>query len=1525
MDRLLGAQTVEILRKLNPDHGDFSFEELCRRMLSCLTGIPLRRAARSGQQHGVDALASVPFAAEFKRHDEGNPPSRDQLQSKLERACERYPDLQLWVLVSTAELSADDAAKLTDYGYKQGVGVLILDPAASASLVPRTHSLAALCAADLDLVLGFLTEAPLQNSDTHVPFADQEIVRDEILEICSSAHFQRWLEALRRDLVEQQPLWRQVVKWHNESLVRRIAEASRLEFGTGFVARAAISRTVRGGLQAWFDRQVQEPKPSLGVISGDRYDGKTWLVFQWLCEVARELPIPVFFIDSARGLASKGQLTRLLEAELEEGVPVALRRHVPAWIEQRSAAAGARTPWALVILDGLNEYAPREKVAFSLMAEAIGSGRANTRPALVLSTVRARSWEELKEELPRYLLPEAEYFGIGMQQPAGNPPVRAEVLELGPFDDREFREACERLEVPSEVLSSIPTSAAAMLRRPRYLGLIVKFAGKLGRYTAVTLEVLSWLDLIEKAEWRSQDEAGSWNEEDLQELLKRLAKAKLDGRTLDTRRVVDSLRELVPAHKAFLQELASQGVLHRVAGGYEVDSRRLTLGHALYLLEELDRAHKTGTDLKECLRDLLAPLGETDEGVAVLRAAAALALLPGSKRASEVRVVDAVLRDWLQARNRSRDDLEAVYAFRSLLLDPLQRQFAEIWPKGGRQSRLRDLYSMVLSEVISDQKEKVSGLVKEWFRLVPATGSRYFPDGRIKRQISSRRELLPEELLRFRQEISTAVAAPELADLGLQTSEDLDVEGVQGLGLYLAHRSRELVRPSDLLAFAVSWSVAEDFVGPGEMQVLRDLLGSVPSDWFLAEAARLPKGKPSARRQALRSLVRAAERADLQPLWRQLKPKPSRRWRQHSTDWLSEIRSPESDDSRVVWVAQRPCDYEPRSPTGERPPADVVRRISEAALRKLAPRNLGDHQQDTRNDLDFEPLLPVLAAWAPEVGARIVRYKLRHFPDRVEASEMLLGDELLGHACLLTGAERGAASVAELKLRGTPQEHDLSWERLALALLPGSTPAERVDLLVNHPWRVEPGKPFRLFGKIADQGTVRHLQERLESGALPQEQRRLRLALSQTRSPSVSPAEHKRLLTSLRQDSDIDLFAALELAFEATIRDIPTQMLEALAGGARCGKTYAPWFAARMLADRLPPGAAPKGTDLEWRAWQVSRDKNTAAEFLIELSAAISRYQFEVSARRTDDQAASERVGAEHQTFWSDHELPLPLLDDLEEAQLSRWLEAWERSVSTSRRLWSGAILSCFKWSLLRGSEHSARLWPLARPFQRERFGGRTSWTFKHVDSALFALNWPESDDALRCRILQQAIADAPSDWELQQLALAAHYTDTKRLQSVALELTRHDSAMSRAKGCFLLGWLASEIALLEKLASKDPSLRVRWAADRSAQCAKRDSWCRHWWERFLTARGRSQRWAAGQLFLASADLRSCHWAEKDLGNRKLDSRRLGEGWLLVWRAEDQTKRAADKLKDTFLGDRVKDLEAVAFPWKRDDDWVLDH
>jgi hypothetical protein len=309
-------------------------------------------------------------------------------------------------------------------------------------------------------------------------------------------------------------------------------------------------------------------------------------------------------------------------------------------------------------------------------------------------------------------------------------------------------------ELPADYLQSIPKNAREMVRRPRYFDLVIKHKDKLGRYDAITPEVLHWLDLCDKIRSRRAPASG-WDEEHFQGVLMGLAARCNLSRSLQLREVRSLIAEFASDIEAILHDLRSEGVLIKIGTGYRLAAERFALGRGLYLLEEEQcTAYEHGEDLDECLRDFLATLRETEEMVACLRMAATVALFSDPPKPEAV--IDVLVHEWLGSRNLSHTDFQEIRALHHRLLQPLLRLAPKVWSAKRDDQGLQELSRMVFVEALVNHRDLIGDVVRSWFRFVPTAGSVLF-QGRIEDPAA---------------EIHNRTADPNLTDLHLKMYGD---------------------------------------------------------------------------------------------------------------------------------------------------------------------------------------------------------------------------------------------------------------------------------------------------------------------------------------------------------------------------------------------------------------------------------------------------------------------------------------------------------------------------------------------------------------------------------------------------------------------------------------------------------------------------------------------------------------------------------------------------------------------------------
>ncbi len=1477
-------------------------------LLARLVGVPVRRA-HAGSQEGKDALSDDGgFAIECKRYGKNTRLGARFLISELEEVRPRHPSLQLWVLVTTTAVDPTIKEKVDRAAHDRGLAVLYLDTASTGPYLTSVDALTALCATDVETTLEFLSGL---GSDVC------RDVREELETIRSDPNFETWAHWLAEEIRTRLPVWRFIVERQNLALAKQIRETAYTAFGTDYDAVQTVPRKVRARLDEWFREalKVESPEtPPIAVVLGERYDGKTWLVYQWLLEIAESSEVPLFFVGSGRGLQSDRRLTRIQSEDLVQAFHKG-RAHADDYVHHFRDRSVAKTPWALVVLDGINEYAPNHAAWRRHLEAALGRGESNCRPAAVLLTVRERAWPELKELLPGIEPVRLDSHQAGRAPDPGKLDLRE--IHLGPFDEEELQGALKRLNLPADFLETLPPNARSLAKRPRYLRLLAEHRSRLGDYAAVTAEVLHWLDLCDKV-GRSREGMEDWGPEQYQGVLRGFAGLWLAEKFLDEAGVRGVLKDVTTDVHSVLAELRSEGVLSGEAGNYTVEPSRLTMGYGLFLRDVLIRASRQKKDLNEALNSSLAPLVEGDEAVAALRAAATLMLVEVASKSApspeSIEILDLLLRTWLESRNLGLQDLEAIDSLKRLLFTPLLRSWRETWQKERRNSRMREVALMVFGEAVqadSSERDCLRKAIQEWFRLVPLEGS-WFLKARFQTELKAENDDDEAVVTAIAAHIQRQIAVPSFGRVGLQLSEKLDVLSLQSLGLHLASRVPDLVSPEDLLALMVVRVILHEQIDSGAFWVIRCALEDTPAQWFEQTSLRYTKESKDILSRALDELIRISDRSELKEIKERLRgpgkdeeestspdERPTRRTYQAML--RRALGSPLKLRRFAEQMRELLCD--PALPL----PAKAQRLAFAQTLRKLLTEESDAGRYESPRDLDA--LCPAMAAWAPTLGTDVIEKIIEHLPEDVRRGDRNLGLELRGHAALAAGGARRALRQAlRLARRRQGVRWSISQREIELALLPAAKPAETLALLGNEKEKWQHKETLQLSGFLCTTADRRALVEALGATVSPARKRRLRFLLAAAGGfPLLSVREIHAISRTLRAGRGFDVTAALDLAVRQK-NEITDPVLLLPIASASNGKLRGHNYASSLLVKWHPHEEIKDHLDDYWCAVSAARRAEDARPFLDEISADLRRYE-------------ADRASLSHR--WQRYDLPSEIIRHLDAERVAAWTRAFKAWDGSGSEWWGGLIRPTFDWCLRHAAEEARALWPDVYPFQRRRFGGGTRAEIEGVDWVLHALNRPQSDDTMSRELLSDLILDARTDLELFEIALGAHFQGAHRVHDIAQGLSSDSQAERRARGVAILGWLGEGKDRLESLQKQDPSLWVRGQAELALSRHALESWARSWFEKFLSARSVAARWAAGRLFLECADLRLNTWAWKKLYEGRFGRRLKGEAVLLLWAAQEGAKTRSDKLKETLLGYRVYDLATVAHPWRRDDEWIL--
>ncbi|MFL6198780.1 MAG: hypothetical protein ACJ76J_06370, partial [Thermoanaerobaculia bacterium] len=671
---MLGQKTITALLTLKPS-GQDSFEHLVRDLLSELTGEPFYLSS-SGWQAGIDGIEkSRAIGFEAKRYGVTDLDVRSLL-GEIDQAVRDRPDLQLWILATTGDLTAQERKQLEDSAADHGLALLTL---AEGDLSVPFHPMAGLCAVLPERVCEILAD-PAWHDPKKDAVVSLDEVRVELEEIAASPELALFRARLEKELREL-PTWRIFVQRQNQRLKRAILEDSKVRLGTDFDRDEVIPRTIKSDLDEWLAMARSSHEPHLGSILGERFDGKTWMVLDWLVDRLDSLDVPVFFLGSNKGDVLD-ELDEMLAKEVEEALGP-YRRHARALLERHRRWSAGRTPWCLLILDGLNEYRSPSQPWKRHLSDAFARVKPELRPAAVLCTVRTKTWTEVDEEVRRLVK------------------GHVQTLVVGPFNEAEFSEALRRAGKTPEEISSIPQSAQELLHRPRFLQLVLKHRDRLGDFEIINEDVLYWLDATDKL--RRERTASGWTEERYQGVLRELARTWKEQHPLTRSSVLDSLQaEIRSELEEALNDLSSEGVLGKQGSKYTVHPDHLRTGMALYLLDLLDDSSADPQELRERLRDALSPHGDDDMAAAWLRRASVFALISQDPPRDDV--INVLVDEWLRSRNRPPDDIQQVRALGRLLLRPLLRLAPRTWMRGTRHRGLQELSIVIFSEYLDREK-----------------------------------------------------------------------------------------------------------------------------------------------------------------------------------------------------------------------------------------------------------------------------------------------------------------------------------------------------------------------------------------------------------------------------------------------------------------------------------------------------------------------------------------------------------------------------------------------------------------------------------------------------------------------------------------------------------------------------------------------------------------------------------------------------------------------------------------------------
>lgn|GEM_PF-1510441 len=1462
------------------ESGDNSFEELVARLLSGVSQERIRRC-KAGSQGGVDALAAMPFALETKRY-------RTQLRARdliggLTEAAVTNRDLQLWVLVTTSEVAAQTRVALESAGSNQGIGVLILDVSTSDPDLPDTPLIAALAATDADLTIRVVSDSTWRKRGST---PNRAAIRRALTAIRNQPGFDRWSTRLSKEIREL-PTWRNLVRSQNDRLLRFITGAAASTFGTEYHPEKAIPRTAEAELTAWWNYCATSATCQIAVITGERYDGKTWLVYRWLSANLRVLPVPVFLFSSEQVQAANGDLEALILQEAERALG-RFGHHAKTIIALQKSRTDVANPWCIVVLDGANEYT---KVPAAFPKAVVSAVPPRGMHDHVLGRSAGGPEPELPREERRGALLLTCRTGDFDERSAWLPDEPGCRIQLAAYDDQEFDEALKRHSLDRNQFAHLPEAAAEMVRHPRYMGLLLRYRDKLGYFAGITADVLCYLDATEKVvSWKST----GWDPEGFTEFLQNLAVEWSREKTLSHSSLRAHVGAVTGDVDTALQELRSAGVVQRTADGLVPHPGSLALGMGLFIRQRLIATDEAS--LRDVLRDILAPNSGDDEKVRWLRAAVTVSAL-AEDNTYHPATLDCLLSAWITSRNFSQRDLYELRNLSPILAEPMLRLVSA---PDVADSVLLLAEPMIEAEV--DRHElAVASAVRTWFRLVP-TDRRWFAKENDQEEAAN---------------IALAISDSSLDDLELKLAGNIDRSARKRryLGLSLAARHPSLVRPIDALALIAVLSTVDSHVDSGVRFALARIVSEGDRSWYEGEI-RTWETKPEAiRTRLLRDLVSYADRKDWAELG--LPANVRREWPAKRFTPSQLKRLTKSGDSKQMLQEACRAGNLALNPASAPPSRSWRSEFENVVLRRFSGMSLSDSRSVSRDALDLEQVEPALTAWAARTGAQIWQALIADIPRQIAQHLDSWAWAITGHVALLSATDRRnlLQSVLSTSARDSDFKHTL--RRGYLCVLAGSSSSQRLRLLLEHPFDLEWTEFYETLGVSSDETLRQHTFAAVRQERDPLRLKRARFLLAQLGGAKLSANDLFRLISDSSRPArhgEFDNAAHFLLQHSRVPSATPAeyfgpmvQVANSLAEAAwqydaflHIKRQPGMWSAAWLARAHSAPGTARhNGAD------PTVSDEIAVRQGIQRLAIQIQEYLA----------TSMKRAGGGHS-----EQFPDDIVAAISESTFNSWVQSLLSSPARARHSQLGLLLPVVRHALRTRHPRARELWTLVTPFQRDRFSpGERIVVHGGLDWTLSEIHEPDIDDDVAMPILRELVVDCRSNSELVGIALGARLAALSRLTRVVEEFLGSKDSVYRAKARFLAGWMPENRALRTRLTMPDSSIWVERIGIAAIDRLNHERWAREWLRRFLSESNRTRRWAAGRLFLSCSDAATPFWAPDMVYRSRASTTRRAEASLLTGRIR---KKADDsEMRDKFLLFSVSDLSPIMPPWRQQVRW----
>lgn len=1471
------------------------FEKLVAALIGRLLDVPIT-VASSGFQHGADAgpagRRGRRFRLECKKYAETTRLDERELLGQIDQALNRDEALEAWALCATCTLSEQNRQTLDQHGGKNGVPVLIIDWAEFG--IPP---LAALCASSPELVGEYVTTT----------------ARDDALAIQPESGDA--IESLKRDLES----WclgfeslRQISHERLEKIWNNPRESVAV-FGQnvagGSTEKKIKRKSVHNSLDHWWSGSARGDAPV--VVMGRNGVGKTWSTLNWLVENQSEQPVILTIPSSAVAgnlAASDTDFKRFLAERLYALTDIRSPDHWHRRLDRILKRPGHEGPSITVWFDGLDQ---QPSVSWLDLLKVLQSESFAGRIRVIVST-RKHHFENRLSRL-NGLVESAAPIEVG----------RYDAVPGGELEQMLAYEGLRREDLREDVLE--------MARTPRLFDLVVRFRERFGETEPITLHRLLW----EYGRDTLGVRAGkSFSTREWIEWLKTIASShreRIQHYSLNTLGKTVQRPDLTPTEvDARLSDIID-GRFAKYNASDELELAPTVIAHALgsALLNHLDGVEPSDFEtLDGNLRRWLDPIEGFDQPAEILRASVSILIQQGR---GSTPVAGVLLTSWLQSQSvtdvHTQEIVELASRLQSALLEAIENSDTHDY-ESARHWAMKALCANPTDDDVA--LEPIVQRARRWM-------------GNVYRDIDTRRKRSDEQRKWREGHLSKLVGTHSVGTISVvgvklnlvdrypghvKSTVPSILEGSplrKALPTFEAAATALAAGDHSGCWEALKWLCLLNEVDPDETaEGLRDLskkvLCRVPEPGVHHE---LPK-----RVAALLLWLTGCEDDDKAAAHlnldigrgfnykRDYLSDPLRSMfpleRRHARDVLEDrglaVQS-RVERIRDLWLDPNfhpPCNFVTEL-------RDLVGTIDVGKLNRSRSR--------TKEDLNFDELVPALARSAPDLLSDLARRKLQSLKTCPLDSRYWSAISAKAHFLLSGESEAKAATTLRRKGRDVDEVNEFhAASRLLLMEIRNLHGQKQIGTLIQADLQDIP-LDISLVLQPLTTNDVSTLVNQYDS-ALPKQQRDL-LKLLAVRPVALNDCAWSWIRKFAMHDDDDYAKLAFIILNQADTNRFGLELLNG--GWAWCQNKHifvndygtdslieasssvsfeelapklAPW---RLLEAVRRRGADPAEVRVAAAIFGDALTSDAQAELDLGSDVSVDMtgvdslpFSYSVSPRRSENEIEAMQLALDPDANLQAHRRAIDTAATrIDEARrngvtlfqaifdymdfkpviefapdyVDRWLDGYsEPTAEFENRVHraEGAYLALCEALLILDPGRGVRLWRVLSETLRTRYVGAAG-----VDDLLhMAFRVPESPEVLELRVeVAELKFDQTDDRALFDLAIAAVFNDKLEWLNQVIEKDRVSPySWRRARAMVLEGFRVNNSL---PIAEAWPEGELETTNARVTCMSARSKWieacARHWWNAYLKATDPSAAYAAWVLFLRAADRRSWTWIQQEI------------------------------------------------------------